>query len=86
MADYYKAHKAEKKSYYQDYYADNKEIINERNKEWYEKHKNQPTKRIYYRQKDILKILSAQRKQIGDASYYLLVEEINKLNKEVFKV
>lgn len=85
MADYYQANKAKKKAYEANYYLENREVINARNKAWYEEHKNQPSKRNYYRQKDVLKVLSSQRKEIGEASYHLLVTEIKKLDKEVFK-
>ena len=87
MAEYYQEHKAQKKEYSAEYYIKNKEAINARNKAWYENQKKKKTtKRNYYRQKDVMKILSDQRKKIGDTSYYLLVEELKKLDKEVLTV
>lgn len=86
MADYYQKNKEKKQAYSKVYYQENKDDINERNKEWYRKHKNVPSKRIYYRQKDVLRVLSAQRKNMGEMTYHLLIEEIKKLNKEEFRV
>lgn len=87
MADYYQQHKDKKKQYSAEYYVQNKEVINARNKAWYDKKKkNKATKRNYYRQKDVMKVLSDQRKKIGDVSYHLLLEELKKLDKEVLTV
>ena len=85
MADYYQKNKEKKQAYSKDYYQEKKAEINERNRQWYWKHKNAPSKRIYYRQKDVLKVLSSQRKNIGDVAYHLLIEEMKKLNKEEFR-
>lgn len=85
MADYYQRNKSRKKEYAAEYYLQNREVINARNKAWYEDNKKKPKTWNYYRQKDILKVLSEQRRMIGDAAYHLLVEEIEKLDKEVFR-
>lgn len=75
MAEYYQQNKAKKNAYSKAYYEENKDIINKRKRA-----------KVYVRKKDIYKILKNNRKMIGDASYLLLVKELDQLNKEVTKI
>lgn len=84
-ADYYQKNKDKKKVYAHQYYLENKEDINKRNREWSKKNTARSA-RIFVRQKDILKILSKQRKNIGDNTYNLLIEELESTEKHTFKI
>lgn len=84
-ADYYQENKAKKKAYAHQYYLDNKETINKRNREWAKNNTTRSTF-IFLRQKDILSILSKQRKNIGDNSYNLLIKELEEAEKHIFKI
>ena len=83
---WYEKHKDEKKVYAHQHYLDNKETINKRNREWYQANKNAASKQTFLRQKDMLSVLSRHRKCIGDTTYYLLKEEIEQMEKHIFKV
>ncbi len=84
-AEYYKKNKEKKKKYAHQYYLDNKAEINERNKEW-AKNNTAKSKKIFCRKNDVLAILRKQRRNIGDNSYHLLVDELEKVDKHIFKV
>ena len=84
-AEYYKQHLEEKKAYAHQYYLENKAKINKRNKEWASKNKAK-SKFNFFREKDVLSILSSQRKNIGDNTYYLLIQELEKTEKHIFKI
>ena len=84
FADYYQETKDKKKEYSHQYYLEHKEEINKRNREW-AKHNKAKSARIFYRQKDVLSVLSRQRKLIGDNSYYLIINELEKAEKHIFK-
>lgn len=84
-AEYYQKTKGKKKEYAHQYYLNHQEEINERNREWARNNKAKSA-RIFYRQKDVLNALKTVRKLIGDNSYYLLINELNKAEKHTFKV
>lgn len=73
MADYYQAHKEKKSNYYKDYWKENKERITEKRRS-----------KVYVKRKDIYRVLNKQRKQIGDASYFILVDAFEQLNTKEF--
>ena len=83
-AEYYKKNKDKKKKYSHEYYLKNKKEINERNKEW-AKRNTIMSKKIFIRQKDILGVLSKNRKEIGDSTYRLLISELEQMDKHTFK-
>lgn len=81
QAEWYKANREKKNEQALNYYYSHKEEINRKRREQRAEEKklrrNERNEKEWH--KEVFRILDEQRTMIGDASYFLLVKELNKL-------
>lgn len=81
QAEWYKANREKKNEQALNYYYSHKEEINRKRREQRAEEKklrrNEKDEKEWH--KEVFRILDEQRTMIGDASYFLLVKELNKL-------